>query len=414
MRVTTCQTFARAGFDSPEVTLLGPDAISPLSRYAALIAQAPVIQLAPPVARELGLREGQIVQGTFTSQSEGLELQIGDKRFMLSRNPGWPADGDPRWFRYERTPEGWGLRSLAPGALTPGTHATGLTSGVGLAGQAAPAVPAAPSTNPATEPTALPSTRLLSLLSRPPGLSNLAHILTPGVLESTLRAAGVNDRVLLQAIAISRLRVDALSAEGVRQAVVASGLWGEALLAAGRQLPMQDLKSLLRFVARAMSARAASAGGVEQAVDDIERNQIEALQAQTDQRQAFTVMLPFAEVPPATVKFERGNRSGRGAAQGYTIDLHLAPAALGDVWLKTTVTGQQVDVTVWTARPEVAKLAQRAGEELAVELADAGLRLGAFNVLAQARPDTSSSVDAAAHQLPVGSLPINRLVDVRA
>jgi len=394
--------------------LLGPDAISPLSRYAALIAQAPVIQLAPPVARELGLREGQVVQGTFTSQSEGLELQIGDKRFMLSRNPGWPADGDPRWFRYERTPEGWGLRTLPTGAHVPGVQTSGLMPGVGVAGSAASTAPAAALPNPATESTALPSTRLLNLLSRPPGLSNLAHILTPGVLESTLRHAGVNDRVLLQALAISRLRVDALSAEGVRQAVMASGLWGEALLAAGRQLPMQDLKSLLRFVARALSARTASAGGVEQAIDDIERNQIEALQAQTDQRQAFTVMLPFAEVPPATVKFERGSRSGRGAPQGYTIDVHLAPAALGDVWLKTIVTGQQVDLTVWTARPEVAKLAQRAGEELAVELADAGLRLGAFNVMAQARVDASTSSDAGAHQLPVSSLPLNRLVDVRA
>jgi hypothetical protein len=394
--------------------LLGPDAISPLSRYAALIAQAPVIQLAPPVARELGLREGQVVQGTFSSQGEGLELTIGDKRFSLSRSPGWGADGDLRWFRFEKTPDGWGLRSLPAGAQAPVS-----SSGGALSGTAAPlaALPASP----APEAAALPSTRLLSLLSRPPGLSNLAHILTPGVLESTLRNAGVDDRVLLQALAISRLRVDALSAEGVRQAVMTSGLWGEALLAMGRQIPMQDLKSLLRFVARAMSARAASAGAVEEAIDDIERNQIEALQTQNENRQAFTVMLPFADVPPATVKFERGTRSGRGTPQGYTIDLHLAPGALGDIWLKTTVTGQQVDVTVWTARPEVASLAQRAGEELAVELADAGLRLGAFNVLAQARTDgtvgTGGSrvpVPQGGPQVSVASLPINRLVDVRA
>jgi hypothetical protein len=271
---------------------------------------------------------------------------------------------------------------------------------------------AAPLANPLTEPSALPSTRLLGLLSRPPTLSNLAHILTPGVIESRLRGAGVDDRVLLQALAISRLRVDALSAEGVRQAVMASGLWGEALLAMGRQLPVQDLKSLLRFVARAMSARAASTEDVDRAIDDIERNQIDVLQAQSDNRQGFTVMLPFADVPPATVKFERGPRPGRGAPPGYTIDLHLAPAALGDVWLKTIVTGQQVDVTVWTARPDVARLAQRAGEELAVELADVGLRLGAFHVMAQARADAPASSDAA--QVPVASLPINRLVDVRA
>jgi len=368
--------------------MIAPDAIGPLARYAALVAEVPVIRLAEPDARALGLREGQIVQALVQSQGDSRFFDLAGRRFDIP--PGWQniAPGDPRWFRVGRQGEAFVLRPIANPAAAQPSSATGPAAGTA---SASGALAAGGSASVTSAPPLSP--RLLELLSRPSGLSALAQILAPGQLESALINAGAPD--LARAMVAARLRSDALSSESIQKAVANSGLWGEALLASGKQAPQLDLKALLRQISRVLGARSAAAGAeVDDAIDDVERKQIESIQQSVDGRMVFSVMLPFADAPPASLRFERHPRGDQRGDGGYTIDFHIAPPRLGDLWMKTTVVGTIVDVTVWARRPEVAEVVTAASGQLEGNLREAGLVLRAFHVLEGVRPDPLAPIDA--------------------
>ena len=263
--------------------MIVPDGISPLARYAALIADVPVIQLAEPVARELGLREGQVVQGVVQARGEALLFELGGRFFSLPPSSFRPAPGDLRWFRVVRQGDSFGLRALAP---PPGTGPSpSITSSSSLA-PASTAVQIDP-----CEP--LPTSRHAGLMARPASIEVLNQLLVPGRLESDLIDAG--EPGLAQALALFRVRTESLSAQTLQQALARSGVWTEAMLAMGRPLSALDLKSLLRQIGRVLGARSASSGAeVDEVVDQIERKQLESVQSQSDGRYAISMMLPFA------------------------------------------------------------------------------------------------------------------------
>jgi hypothetical protein len=248
------------------------------------------------------------------------------------------------------------------------------------------------------------SARFLELLARPSGFSALAQILVPGRLESVLIAAGAPD--LARALIAGRLRSDALSPEAIRRAVAHGGIWGESMLASGQQIAQLDLKVLLRQISRVLTSKAAAVGAqVDEAINDIERKQIESIQQSVDGKLVFSVMLPFGDAPPASLRFERHRRSDeRGEEGGYTIDLHITPPRVGDLWMKTTVVGTRVDVTVWASKQEVAKIVSAASRQLGDDLMEAGLALRAFNVLEGVRPESNDTVEK----------PISSGLDLRA
>ncbi len=383
--------------------MVAPEAIGPLQRYAALVAEQPIIRLPEPISRELGLREGQFVQASLEMQPEGLTLRLGDRLLMLP--PGWQrfAAGDMRWFQVVRQPGG-GI-ALKSSAAPPGPLPAALSGGSTASAASNPSnLPSATAIAPSgAEATAAPALRLNSLLSRPPSFESLFNILRPGVLEALGQAQP--DAVRLAAsMAALRLRVDHLSAQSVQQAMIMSGLWSESILASGRALPGQDLKSLLRQTLRLLGPGSAAARDVESAIDEIERSQVDAVQAQNDQRQVFSMMLPFADAEPAWVRFEREPRRPGQNGQRYVIDLHLRPPALGDLWIKTGVMARDVDLTVWTRRPEIARLVEQFRDELEIELTEAGLHLQAMRIIDTARPDPPAD----------SSVPTRPQLDLRA
>ena len=373
--------------------MIAPDAISPLARYAALVAEVPVIRLAEPDAKALGLRDGQIVQALVQSQGDSLFFDLGGRRFDIPAAWQKVAVGDPRWFRVGRQGEAFVLRPTADPSAATGAQGLNPLSGTNVtsSGSLQPSLNAATGAL-AADPTAQLSPRMLDILSRPSGLSALAEILAPGRLESALITAGAPE--LARALVSARLRSDALSAESIHRAVVNGGIWGEAMLAAGRQVSQVDLKVLLRQISRVLSARSASAGSeVDDAINDIERKHIESVQQSVDGRFVFSVMLPFGDAPPALLRFERHRRNDDRGEGGYTIDLHIAPPRTGDLWMKTTVVGTRVDVTVWAARKEIATTVSAASQQLDGDLRVAGLQLRAFNVLEGVRPEMADPLE---------------------
>jgi hypothetical protein len=382
--------------------MIAPDAISPLARYAALVAEVPVIRIADPDARALGLREGQVVQALVETQGDARFFDFGGRRYEVPAAMQQVSPGDPRWFRVGRQGEAFVLRPIAdPAASAQATNATSTSGSVNAS--SAGVVTTTPPTSQAVYSGPL-SARFLELLARPSGFSALAQILVPGRLESVLIAAGAPD--LARALIAGRLRSDALSPEAIRRAVAHSGMWGESMLASGQQIAQLDLKVLLRQISRVLTSKAAAVGAqVDEAINDIERKQIESIQQSVDGKLVFSVMLPFGDAPPASLRFERHRRSDeRGEEGGYTIDLHITPPRVGDLWMKTTVVGTRVDVTVWASKQEVAKIVSAASRQLGDDLMEAGLALRAFNVLEGVRPESNDTVEK----------PISSGLDLRA
>ena len=250
--------------------MIAPDAISPLARYAALVAEVPVIRIADPDARALGLREGQIVQALVESQGDARFFDLGGRRYDIPA--GWQrvSPGDPRWFRVGRQGEAFVLRPIANPATTQASSIASLASPAPASGTGV--VTTSPSVSDAVQAGSL-SPRFLELLARPSGFSALAQVLVPGRLESMLIAAGAPE--LARVLVAGRLRSDALSTAAIQRAVAHGGIWGEAMLASGRQVGQLDLKVLLRQIGRVLTSRSAAAGAeIDEAVNDIERKQI--------------------------------------------------------------------------------------------------------------------------------------------
>jgi hypothetical protein len=361
--------------------VVAPEAIAPLHRYAALVAEQPVIRLAEPLARQLGLREGQIVQASVQMEPDGVALKLEERLFMLP--PGWQryASGDMRWFQVLRQPGGLALKLLPPNVANPAqqaaTNAPNLVSANATSQLSLPAVTASDSA------TRSLFANLSGILSKPLGFDALFNVLKPGVLESAL----VAERGAAQwasAMAALRLGVENLSAQAIQRAIWAGGQWSEAMMSAGRGGGL-DLKALLRQALRSVSARSPIGEHIESALGEIERSQVESVLAQADQRQVFSLMLPFVDAEPALLRFQREPRPSEATPQRYIIDLHIRPAATGDLWIKTAVVGANVELTVWTERQDVARIAQQFRDELEVELGEAGLSLQGFRIIESAR-----------------------------
>lgn len=323
--------------------------------------------------RRWGLREGQIVQGSVQARGDAVLFELNGRFFDLPPALQRVAPGDLRWFRVVRQGDSFTLKPVAP-ALSNQAQALSAESPGGVSNSANPTVR---STGPAD---AMLAIRQAGLLARGAEGTSLSSLLAPGALESQLIDAGAPE--LASALALSRLRSDALSPGLLQQAVARSGLWGEAALAAGRAVPQFDLKVLLRQMGRLLSARGmGDADDIGDAVDEIERKQLDAVQQAADGRQVFAVTIPFADSPAVRLKFERHARDDAKGDGGYSIDIHLTPPQVGDIWMKTTVMGKRVDVNVWSRRPEVVRLASGEEGELGASLAEAGLSLRAFRVL---------------------------------
>jgi len=186
----------------------------------------------------------------------------------------------------------------------------------------------------------------------------------------------------------------------------------ESALAAGRS-DGPTTKSLLQLILQAWTqAPAATRERVQQAVDDIESQQLRAAIDPQDGRElSLAMVIPFTDAEPVEVRWSRdGEREGgageRDGRRPWRVDLHTRSSEFGEIWLRTRITGEAVDLSMWAERPDFAAQARAAGPGLAAWLNESGLRLSGLRVM-QGRPPAPD-----ADQTPPGEP--GRLVDVKA
>jgi hypothetical protein len=324
-----------------------------------------ILPLTVEQARQLDLRDGQIVQALVQARGEQLALLLRGKQVDVPKLPltaGWQAG-----------------QSLNLQVVQTGANTLGL--------QPLTAQPMALAVAPFYS-------RLGSLLFRPPGQEQLASLMKPGVLDVLLQTAGRADlQAQWRSMQLSMGRLDPQAmAQAINRAVI-SAMGSESRLLRGLPAPTDDPKQLLRRLMLALSSEEEGAATgdavqtVSRALDDIEASQVQTAQAQAQKELMINLLLPFADADPIELQFRRAPRKEGEEPPPLTVNVHSRSQDLGEVWLKTQLpASDRVDLTMWAVRESVALQAKARSGDLASQLAESGLALQSFQVIHGPRP----------------------------
>ncbi|MEY4491394.1 MAG: hypothetical protein RLY41_1200 [Pseudomonadota bacterium] len=361
------------------MAILGPEGVHAIPRVAPVQLDMRVTYVEAPVAKQLGLHDGQVVQAVAAMRNEQLKLVLNEHVFNLPLSP-YIKEGDLAQLRAQLLPSGkWALQLLHTGSF---------------AGAQAPAA-------------AIP-TRLNTLLFQPGGFASLLTLLRPGVLESMVPpvqdAAELKKRITAQ-----RLNMGSLQAQSLKRFILGHTKTTEANLVDG-DTPVDNTKLLLRLL-MAERERVQEEGGADSqelhhALDEVEAAQVQSAQQHNKGDLNFALVLPFIDADPVELQFEKkGSKPGQ-PKHPLVVNMHTQSRVLGEVWLKTSISdSSQVDLTMWALSKDVADLAKFNASELTYELENAGLVMGSFQVYNAPRPSMQEDKPAPDH---------GALVDTRA
>ncbi len=372
----------------------------PVTDATQLATRPPVIHLEgrlpvleAPAAKALGLNDGQVVRPL-------VEVTDGQVRLMLQ---GQAIDVPPQLRQVAGERPWWQVRADARGQVTL----------VPIAGRPDPAAPPAPPPG-GGEGVTVQAGRLEQLALRPPSTQALTALMQPGALAALFQSApqaevgGWVGQLLRQFPSTGQLSPDLL-----RRLLRTGGWTQEAALAAGRS-DGPTTKSLLQLILNSWTqAPAATREQVQQAVDDIESQQLRvAIDQQAGREVSLAMVIPFADAEPVEVRWSRaeageGGAGGRDSRRPWRVDLHTRSSEFGEIWLRTRIAGEEVDLSMWAERADFASQARAAGPGLAAWLNESGLRLTGLRVV-QGRPP---AVDDA---VPPPAGEAGRLVDLKA
>ena len=347
--------------------LSGPEQAALPGRLNPIYLEGRPLQLETPIAQQLGLRDGQIVQASIELRGEALKMLLNGKLFDLP-----PAlrfrPGDSVFLRAYQGANGWLLKIFDPSAQPVETAATASTS-----------IPELPTAQ-------INASRLAALSLRPPMSPTLLDLFTPRQAASLLQTtANPELAAMFQRLQLS---MRGLSAGGLQAAILGSGFWMEALLSRGQSQPANDTKAWLRRMMRALSDKDTSiVADLNKAIDDIESAQVESLAAQARGELLFSMVLPFVDANPVHVRFFRPARQPGREPPPFSVDIHTENEVLGEIWLKTSITrASHVDLMMWALKGSAVRLASKHSDALGQRLQKAGLTMDSFRIFHAARP----------------------------
>lgn len=344
------------------MAILGPEGVHAIPRVAPVHLDMRTVYVEAPAARQLGLHDGQVVQAVAAMRNDQLKLVLNEQIFNFPLSP-YIKEGDLAQLRAQLLPSGkWALQLLHTG---------------NFAGPQAP-------------PAALP-TRLNTLLFQPSGFQNLLMLLRPGVLESMVPVQDTGE--LKKRISAQRLNMGGLQPQLLKRFILGHTRTSESQLADGETVA-DNTKVLLRLL---MAEReqiedqdsTETHSRLHHALDELEAAQVQSAQQQINKGDLnFALVIPFRDADPVELQFEqKGNKPGQ-PKNPLVVNMHTQSRALGEVWLKTTISNSsQVDLTMWALKKDVADLAKFNASELTYELENAGLVMGSFQVFNAPRPD---------------------------
>ena len=362
--------------------MLGPDVVSAASRIGPVQAENRTVWVQTPVAQQLGLRDGQIVQATAEVRDQRVRLWLKDFFFDLPN--GWVLkDGDKPFLRVSHNPGGWGFLIQAyPNGQAPPATATPVNQLFGL--RAAAPSPLIPPDE--AMPEQLPN-RLGMLLMHPPGFATFSNLLSDVAQGSLSTQAEIGP--WLQRLLQQRNSMAQINPSMLRKAVMGQARSIENILLQGQE-GADDPKTLLKTLLSLLSEEGNNKGvlrQVEDAATEFEAAQVQSAQKMQQGELSLHVILPFVDADPVDLHFQRPPRKKGQEEPPLSVDIHSRSRVLGEVWLNTQISkGSDVDLVMWALRGEVAHLAKARSGELGLELGSAGLQLQSFQIFNAPRP----------------------------
>jgi hypothetical protein len=356
--------------------------VNAASRIGPVQAENRTVWVQTPVAQQLGLRDGQIVQATVEVRDQRVRLWLKDFFFELPN--GWVLkDGDKPFLRVMHNASGWGFLIQAyPNGQAPVATPTPVNQLFGVQTSLA-----SPTDMAALEPQ---SSRVGMLLMQPPGFSTFSKLLSDvaqGSWNAPIELGSWLQRLLQQRNSLAQMNPSML-----RKAVMGQSRSIENMLLQGQE-GADDPKTLLKTLLGLLS---------EASVDAVDKDSLrqlqeasaefEAAQAQSAQKMlqgelSLHVILPFVDADPVDLHFQRPPRKKGQEEPPLSVDIHSRSRVLGELWLNTQISkGNDVDLVMWALRGDVAHLARERSGELGLELGSAGLKLQSFQIFNAPRP----------------------------
>ena len=339
-----------------------PEALPAPSRVQPIHLEGKLLPLPAQAAAELNLRDGQVVQALVRSAGAEVALLL---RGKLIQAPDLPLaqPGASMWLRVSLQADGsWGLLPMSSGIL-PQAAAEPLVS------------------------------RIASLLYRPADAADLPGLMSGPTVSRLLESLRLPE---LQAQWRGlQMSLSQLTPEAMRAALLGA-MGSEVALARGRAPLNNDPKQFLRKLMQALDQQSeepeatSERDQIKRAIDQLEANQVQAVQAQAQREMLFSMTLPFSDGSPVELVFRRPPRQPDGPPV-ITVNIHTRHEWLGPLWLQTRLVGlDQVDLIMWAPQGETAAQARSRQAELDAELRQAGLVLQGFQVIHGARPKAES------------------------
>lgn len=356
--------------------MLGPETISAATRVPPVQLEARNLWVQTPVAQQLGLRDGQIVQAVAEVRDQRVRLWLKDFSFELPN--GWVLkDGDKPFLRVSNSPGGWGFLIQAYPAgqsstATPASASFGLQKPLDLHGMQAL------------------NTTVGLLLTQPSGFASFSKLLNDmglGLWGGQGEMAAMVKRLLQQRSFMAQMNPSML-----KRAVLGQARSLENTLLQ-EQNSDDDLKGILKKMLALANEGSAEGVDKEQSRElEAATRELEAAQAQSAQKLingdlSLHVVLPFVDADPVELHFQKPSRKPGQEEPPLSVDIHSRSRLLGEIWLNTVISqSTSVDLVMWALRSDVAGMARQRSGELGLELGAAGLQLHSFQIFNAPRP----------------------------
>ena len=352
--------------------MLIPDINPAMPRLIAPNALPNSVPITQPIAAELGLKSGQVVQALVSSAGDKMALQLNNRDIPLP--PGM------------RLPEGQVTLRVAQGQ-----------QGLVLLFNQAPATPASQ----AAAVGGLSAT-LAEILAKPSSKSQISSVFSPRTLETLLSGQGL-DR---EAARLQNQRLDSnnLNAQAIARGVQFGGLNTERALLEGISLSAQTLKPWLRQILRLLPAQSELTTRIGELIGDLERFQLDSIPSSTSREYSgFASLLLFRDQPPVELIFERFKSVDDERHSSWVINLHTSLEHLGEIWLKSTFSQSIVELVMWAVEKKTAELAKEGSLDLQEAFSELGLTMQSFQILNSERTN-----------FPERSIPTHSNLDLEA
>ena len=358
--------------------MFGPDSVSAASRVTPVQQETRNLWVQTPVAQQLGLRDGQIVQAVAEVRDQRVRLWL--KEFSFDLPNGWVLkDGDKPFLRVSHTNDGWGflIQSHANGQAPASASATegfGNHPPVGL-------------NHPL--PSAM-NTSLGMLLTQPGGFASFSRLLNNLSMNNWGAQNDIAD--LVRRLLQQRSSMAQINPLSLKRIVSSQARSVENLLSQG--MPGEDdPKSLIRQMLGRLQQETIDGVNkedrreLETAARELESAQAQSAQKWLNGELSLHVVLPFVDHEPVDLHFQKPARKPNQEDPPLMVDIHSRSRTLGEIWLNTTISqGTGVDLLMWALRGDVADMARQRATELRLELGAAGLNLQSFQIFHAPRP----------------------------